>query len=195
MCKIVGCENKSRGALGYCGKHYQRLIKYGNPNLAIKPKLPLHERFWRFVDKKSNNECWPWTGQKINGYGRISIGSRGLSSDGAHRISWEIHNGQKVPSGMFVMHRCDNPECVNPAHLSIGTPKENYDDMVAKGRRKHVIPVGENNGKSVLTKEMVLEIKSSNLRNVDLARKFNVSPNCIRGVRTGRTWKHIEESV
>jgi hypothetical protein len=157
-----------------------------------KPQKPLVERFWRFVDKKSDNECWNWLGQTIKGYGRISAGQRGDNSLGAHRVSWEIHNNQKIPNGMFVMHSCDNPSCVNPTHLSIGTPKDNSDDMIAKGRKKIVIPLGEKNGKAIINADIVRLIRNSDLSNAKLARQLNVSNGCIRSVRSKRTWKHIE---
>lgn len=172
--------------------HYKRFKKYGDPLFGIKNHASLEERFWRFVDKKSDDECWNWTGQKIKEYGRISLGSKSKGSDGAHRISWKIHNNQDVPKGMFVMHSCDNPSCVNPKHLSIGTPKDNSDDMIAKGRKKIVIPLGENNGKSIINAEIVRFIRGSDLSHAELARQLNISNGCVRSVRSKRTWKHIE---
>ena len=89
------------------------------------------------------------------------------------------------------MHKCDNPCCVNPNHLTIGTPKENTQDMIAKGRKRVVSPKGEGNGKSLLDEEKVRFIRSSTLNHAELGRQLGVSPNCIRGVRIGRTWSHI----
>ncbi len=89
------------------------------------------------------------------------------------------------------MHKCDNPCCVNPKHLTIGTPKENCHDMIAKGRKRTVAPKGEGNGKSLLDKEKVRYIRESKLNHAALGRELGVSPNCIRGVRIGRTWSHI----
>lgn len=159
--------------------------------IKSKPHAPLEERFWRFVDKKSDNECWNWLGQKIRGYGRISVGKRGESSLGAHRFSWQMHSKKYIPKGMFVMHSCDNPSCVNPKHLSLGTPKDNSDDMILKGRKKIVVPVGENNGKAIINADIVRQIRASDMNHTALGRLLGVSPNCVRGVRTGRTWKHI----
>lgn len=195
MCKIEGCESKLKGGYGYCSKHYQRFRKYGDPLKSIKGHATLEERFWRFVDKRGEDECWDWAGQRVCGYGRISIGARGFASEGAHRVSWQMHNGKQVPDGMFVMHSCDNPGCVNPKHLSVGTPRDNFNDMVSKGRRKYVIPLGEQNGKAIITKEIVLEIRASNLKHTELARKYGVSPKCIQGVRSFRTWKHVKNAV
>jgi hypothetical protein len=89
--------------------------------------------------------------------------------------------------------KCDNPSCVNPYHLLVGTPKENTQDMIRKGRKKTVAPLGESNGKSLLDAEKVRLIRSSTLNNTALGKQLGVSSNCVRGVRTGRTWSHIEK--
>jgi len=83
------------------------------------------EQFWDYAEKKV--ECWEWTGKLLsNGYGYFA---KGL----AHRYAWSLINGE-IPKGMYVMHSCDNRKCINPEHLSIGTPKENTQDMVRKKR-------------------------------------------------------------
>jgi hypothetical protein len=191
LCKVEGCNQEKR-KLGYCQKHYQRFKKYGSTENRKWSQAPLEERFWMRVDKRGPEECWEWAGQKINGYGRISLGKKSEGSDGAHRLSWLFANkGQSIPTGMHIMHSCDNPGCVNPSHLSIGTPKENAHDMIRKGRKRVVAPVGEGNGKSLINAEIVRQIKQSTDSHAALARRFNVSPNCIRGVRIGRTWSHV----
>lgn len=103
----------------------------------VKPRSvkPLAERFWAKVDKRGPDECWPWTGScSRNGYGRIGRGRADEGADGAHRVSWELANGRPVPQGLFVRHSCDNPICVNPAHLGIGTPADNTRDSIVRGR-------------------------------------------------------------
>ncbi len=90
------------------------------------------QSFWSKVDL-SSGECWIWTGTRgPQGYGRIRVGGR--RSTGAHRFAWEIVRGP-VPDGLFVCHRCDNPPCVRPDHLFLGTASDNAWDCARKGRR------------------------------------------------------------
>lgn len=193
-CSVDGCEAEVRvKSLSLCQKHYVRFKTHGSVDFKKYARGTLEERFWNYVDKKSEDECWHWTGQILsNGYGRISVGSKKDGAEGAHRVSWKLFNKKDIPDGMFVMHKCDNPSCVNPHHLSIGTPKENTQDMIAKGRKRVVSPKGEGNGKSLLNEDRVKIIKASTLSHAALARELGVSPNCVRGVRIGRTWTHIK---
>jgi hypothetical protein len=97
--------------------------------LADQPRI---ERFWSRVDRRSNDECWRWTAALDGkGYGRFRLPA---GNKLAHRIAWELHNGTAVPKGMFVCHSCDNPVCVNPAHLWLGTVHDNIRDRTEKGR-------------------------------------------------------------
>ncbi len=94
---------------------------------------PLSDRFWGKVTKRKVG-CWSWTGTvDQHGYGKITAGARGAGHIKAHRLSWELHFGH-IPSGLNVLHACDNPNCVNPGHLMIGTQEANIVDMGRKGR-------------------------------------------------------------
>jgi hypothetical protein len=181
-----------------------------NTGFQIRAHGSLAERFSRYVylnnacsngndsDNNRNNKnhiknnCWQWMGARNDrGYGVIGQGTRKQGISKAHRIAYELFYFTKLEKDNCICHICDNPACVNPNHLSIGTPKDNSQDMIAKGRKKVVAPLGEGNGKAKLTVEKVKLIKQSNLKSAELARQFGLSENCIRGVRIGRTWSHV----
>ena len=95
----------------------------------------IEDRFWAKVSAPSRHDCWTWTGGRgRGGYGNIQrrVGSRRWAVR-AHRLSWELHFGP-VPAGLWVLHRCDNPPCVNPDHLWLGTRLDNMRDAGRKGR-------------------------------------------------------------
>jgi hypothetical protein len=101
--------------------------------------IPLEQAFWSKVDKRGSDECWPWTGyHNHRGYARFSRRDKGGPSKGhpAGRMAWVLTYGKPFPAGRFACHRCDNPGCVNPAHIFPGTPLDNMRDMVAKGRHR-----------------------------------------------------------
>lgn len=101
--------------------------------LNLSPKYI--DSFWSKVEKLGENECWKWKAYKNRqGYGRMGIAASQCVN--AHRVSWLIHNGS-IPKGMFVCHKCDNPECTNPNHLFLGTRQDNTNDMMIKKRGKH----------------------------------------------------------
>ena len=152
--------------------------------------------FWANVDKQSETECWPWKGRptKVGGYG-VLLRTHKLIR--AHRLSWEIHYGP-IPAGngyhgICVCHECDNPICVNPDHLFLGSQQQNIDDMVNKERRKgHYI--GEKNPSAHLTEKQVINIReeiSNGATYRYLAEKYNVGQSTIGRIKKGTHWKHI----
>lgn len=147
--------------------------------------MPAEIRFWARVDKTGS--CWEWRGAtNETGYGVFYAGKRYKS----HRYAWESEYGS-IPDGMNVLHRCDNPPCVRPSHLFLGTKKDNTHDMIKKGRL--VVPglKGEGNANHKLTERDVLEIRASDERGCDLARRFNVTQTLIYLVRSRKAWMHI----
>lgn len=154
------------------------------------------ELFWRRVDK--SGDCWIWQGGKDkDGYGKFQIT---MSRFGipvgwptpqrhirAHHFAWELEHGT-TSFGELIMHSCDTPACVNVAHMSIGTPKLNYDDAVAKNRHTY----GERN--SILKSSDVIAILQSTERDAVLAIRFGVKPVTISAIRHRRIWRHIEVS-
>lgn len=147
-----------------------------------RPKRPLAERFWEKVSKGEG--CWTWTANTENGYGRIMNDGQCLK---ATHVSWEIHHGP-VPDGQAVLHSCDNPPCVNPAHLFLGTDVDNVADCIEKGRYVQNTPLGERHGMFKLTDAQVLEIRSFvSVKTATLAERFGVHPSTIQSIRAGRS--------
>ena len=120
-CIMDGCD-KPGHARGWCGMHYKRWESNGDPSVSLA-EATLEQRFWARVAKSST--CWSWTGVPSDtGYGHIVF--EGLDQ-GAHRVSWEIHRGP-IPAGMHIDHKCHNRICVNPSHLRVATPKQNFEN-------------------------------------------------------------------
>ncbi len=140
-------------------------------------------RFWSKVKRHSPTECWEWTGAKTKRYGRFLFMG---ANRRAHRVCWQLERGP-IPGNLLVLHRCDNPSCVNPDHLWLGTDGDNVADMVAKGR--HADNHGELNPNAKLTTGEVRLIRASPKGHSVLARHFGVTPQAIYRIRKGLTWR------
>lgn len=150
----------------------------------------LRERFFSKVSRDESGRCWLWTGTGPRGYGMIrpTGAARGASKLYAHRVSWELHYGP-IPDGKHVLHRCDNPSCVNPEHLFLGTHADNMADKVSKGRQNTLR--GEAVKNSKLTEKEVLEIRSSGLPYTRLAKLYDVSDVQISNICRRKQWAHV----
>lgn len=188
---ICECGNKvirmgsgvKRGRTKSCGCLQKERTSQSKKSWAT----PVQDRFFDKV--KKTKKCWEWTAYKDkDGYGRIS-------SMRAHRVSYEIHKG-RIPMGLLVCHTCDNPSCVNPEHLFLGTQKDNSDDMISKGRHSfgYNPKSGQDNGNSVLTEPEVRAIFKEGKSNPhkEIADKYNVNTETVRRICNGSTWKHLK---
>ncbi|MCC6591604.1 MAG: HNH endonuclease [Bryobacterales bacterium] len=146
--------------------------------------MTLSERFWSKVFK--SDKCWLWTAGVINGgYGQIWVNGRNRY---AHRLSFEIANGP-IPDGLDVLHACDTPACVNPAHLYLGDDKRNAADRVARGRSAH--PRGTLHPMVKLTEESVRRIYGDPRPQSVVAREFGVNQTHVSAIKSGRAWGHL----
>lgn len=157
--------------------YYQRITK----PLHITPILTA--RFWKRVQVGDPSACWEWLGGlDSNGYGTIRAGNGDRRHVLAHRISFAINKGELI-AGLVICHSCDNPKCVNPAHLFQATQRENTIDAVSKGRLK---PSYWNAGVSNLNAHIdeILDDLRNGKRQSDVAAKFGISQTTVSGIKT-----------
>jgi hypothetical protein len=151
---------------------------------------PLSKRILDRVEYDTNAGCWLWAGAMVHqtGYGTIGHGGR---SHGAHRASYETFKGP-IPAGLLVCHRCDNPSCVNPDHLFLGTVRDNAQDMIAKGRKPRM--AGSSAPGALLHEDQIPIIRhliAEGRGNREIGDQFGVTPDVINAIRAGRSWKCV----
>lgn len=130
-CCISGCDEVVSGARGMCSRHYARWRRNGHPRLTNgRGCIDPAERL-ALQSKRSKNGCLEWTGSiSKRGYGQTMWRYKFFS---AHRLAWTLSNGD-IPDGMWVLHKCDNPKCIEVSHLFLGSPSDNRRDCLDKGR-------------------------------------------------------------
>lgn len=179
---------------------------------AVSKRPTPEERFWRNVNKSGptmpgmDSACWEWTAHRRGlGYGEMWVNGRNVVT---HRFSFALANGP-IPAGLFVCHRCDNPPCVNPDHLFLGTHDDNMADRSAKGRqakgdrqgaRLHPETVvrGEAHHSAKLSEADVLAIRARSLSGetmLKLSKEYRVDHATVRRIVTGHTWKHLPANI
>lgn len=198
FCSVEGCDKPVKGR-GWCGTHYARWRRAQRPN--PNRRQPETLRFWSKVD--TSGECWIWTGScATSGHGRFN-GRR--TPIPAHRYAYEISVGP-IPDGLYVLHACDNPPCVRPEHLFLGTQADNMADAARKGRtargdrsgpRLHPerMTRGERRRDAKLTDAVVRVIRArhaAGTKQVDLARDYGVCRQTIQALLLRKTWTHVD---
>lgn len=174
-------------------------------------RRPIQDRLWSYVDRTGGPDaCWNWFGKAVakQGYGRLSVCAG--KQVRAHRLAFELENGP-IPSGLYVCHRCDNPKCCNPAHLFLGTAKQNTHDAKRKTRLKPP-PVmrgddhplrkneacrsrGEANGNSRYTAAQAEAVFLRKGGIDSIAKELGVGRNFVAAVRSGKAWKHVTQGL
>lgn len=177
-CSILNCPLPAKSK-GLCKRHYQQKWRTGSPEIVRpNPHGTLAERFWRHVAKGAPGECWLWTGfRDKDDYGKCRDGE---ANRGAHIVSWEIHFGP-VPEGVFVLHNCNHPPCVNPSHLKLGDHQENMDDRLAAGN----YPTNEAHPMVKFSDQIVAAVRSVSGTYEAIAARFGMSESHVGNIRRG----------
>lgn len=180
VCRVSARYKSHHGTRRRAFSNLSHGMKTGIQKGISRKHGSLETRFWRKVQK--GDFCWEWAASlDRHGYGKIGVGRKGTGWMLAHVASWRIHFGDT--NGLQVCHSCDNPKCVNPSHLFLGTPLDNVSDCIYKGRafRK-------------LDEQKVREIRSAEKSPAvfkQLAKKFGVTCGLIYNVRAGLLWKGV----
>lgn len=189
-CSAPGCERPRHGQQLYCRQHWSRW-KRGDLKLWLPVHATPEQRFWLKVAK--TDTCWSWTAARLpHGYGLFYANSQKVL---AHRFSYELHYGP-IPPGFNIRHRCDNPPCIRPDHLALGTQADNVTDMIQRGRMNHSNKaVGERHPSHRLTEGTVRAIRdryaAGGVRQVELAQEYGISQPSISALLRRQTWRHI----
>ncbi len=145
-------------------------------------------RFWRDIDKRGPDDCWPWLGTKtLGGYGTVNIDGWRTT---AHRVVYALRYGRPINRRLVIMHSCDNPACCNPAHLSLGTQKENLNDMRTKGRVGDCANWGDQHGMCRIPDARVWEVAElykSGMSQQKIADYFGVGQSQIGRILRGES--------
>ena len=143
--------------------------------------MTVEQRFWANVRKSEG--CWEWTAHCSNGYGQIHVDGRKGRNVSTHRLSWVLTNGT-IPASLCVLHYCDNPKCVRPDHLFLGTRADNNKDRDLKGR----------NGSAKLSANDVLAIRKigNSATYQEIAARFGITRSTVQRVLWGESWQHIQ---
>lgn len=188
-CKVEGCERPNYGK-GLCKVHWQRLTVYGRLT-NLTPEV----RFFAKVNKDGpvhpvlGSRCWLWTGHKTAlGYGRVGLNKTTMP---ATHAAWFFEHGE-YPSPLWALHKCDNPPCVNPEHLFLGTVQDNTADMDRKGRR--VSTPGEASPHARITERdvrVIRELSAQGISKAEIGRRFRLCASHVGKIVERKKWAHV----
>lgn len=191
VCCIKGCDSKVI-ALGLCTLHYRRNRKYGSPvatqwHSGTARNVSVEERFMQRVKKTGG--CWLWiAGKDSDGYPSFRAQINGVPHKRGHRAEYAMFKGD-IGEGLQVCHSCDNPGCVNPDHLFLGTIDDNMKDKAAKGRSR--VPKGAESVHAVLTEEQAQAILLDARPYTAIAADYGVSASTIGSIKNRESWRHL----
>lgn len=152
--------------------------------------MTLQQRFDAKYIPEPNSGCWLWIGAvHRQGYGQIAVATKDIRL--AHRVSWFLHRGEMPPAHIKVCHACDNPACVNPDHLWLGSQRDNTADCINKGRARRSKQRGSSNGRAVLTEAQVRLILRDRRLYREIAHEYEVSESAIGMIKRGHNWPHL----
>lgn len=188
-CSISGCP-RPRKARGLCSTHYRRLQIHGDPTITLTQNLPAGTALAWLKEQlatRSTSDCWPWPfAMRYRDYGVLRYQGQNMTAGWVSLIL----TGQPRPAAPanHLVHKCDHPSCVNPAHLRWGTHQDNMADKMQKKRHAH----GEKIGRKKLTDKDVRAIKQDNRTQVVVGAEYGVTHRVIGKIRDGSLWKHVE---
>ena len=192
VCCIKGCNRKSI-ALGLCPLHYRRNRLYGSPvaskwHSGTARHKSTEDRFMERVRKTDG--CWLWLGSKDqDGYPMFQASIRDMKFRKGHRVSYALFRGP-VTEGMMVCHTCDNPSCVNPDHLFLGTGLDNMQDKIAKGRSR--VPIGEKSPHAKITEEQAQAILADPRPYTVIAEHYGIAAATVGSIKQRQSWRHLQ---
>jgi hypothetical protein len=183
MCSVTGCPNASN-ARGLCKSHYARLLRGKPLNAPMRPKRASLESLRKHLEEHSTpgpNGCVDWTlSTRTDGYGQILVDGR---HTGVHRVAYEL-TGKVIPPGLLILHSCDRPICINPAHLRVGTHAENTEDAFKRGRRT---PPG---AKITFEQAETIRVRyaAGGITQRALGAEYGITPSAVSMIISGHNW-------
>lgn len=192
ICTIPDCS-KPQNARGWCSKHYQRWRTTGStsPKTSEYATGSIEQRLNHYGWDVTPGGCWEWRGyRQSRGYGMLRVPDLGKQVL-VHRLAHELWTGP-IPDGLEVLHSCDNPPCMNPAHLSVGTHAKNMGEASERGR----MPRGESAPAAKLSAADVSAIRAEyaagGIKQADLGIRYRITDSAVSMIVNHKRWQHLK---